>query len=407
MLVSIIIPVIRPDKAKRCIAAIEANAGIPRPKFEIIAEEDTERIGCPKMVAKLVAKAKGDMVCFLGDDTIPQPGFLNEALNAMAAFLDGWGLVGFNDNPDAARSCTHWLAHTKLLPHLDGEFFHTGYKHCFCDNELKTRAQALGRYIYAYNAILKHDHVAFEGGDALKQIQEKGDEDLKRAYSHYKEDMALYKSRLLSQWGKVKSPQQNKPTRVAIGVPSGDFIHADFALSLLNLCLVSLMRGVHSAVINHKSALVEAGRNEIIRQAIDMKADHVFFLDADMTFPSDTLLRLLSHGLDVVGCDASRRREPFTSVVKDLNNKPIDYTNCKPLEKLSGASSACQLIKMSVFDKLKSPYFRVEWVGENKFTGEDYVFSKALRDAGFKVWCDTKLSREIGHLGVKEFKIKA
>ena len=81
--VSIIVPVIRPDKAARCISFALENAGIPFENIRIVSEEDKERIGCPKMVKLLVGKAKTDLVCFLGDDTIPQPGWLRVALEKM------------------------------------------------------------------------------------------------------------------------------------------------------------------------------------------------------------------------------------------------------------------------------------------------------------------------------------
>lgn len=151
MLISIIIPVIRPDKAARCCNAIIENSGIPRSQYEIVTEEDKDRIGAPRMVKKLTDESTGDLVCFLGDDTIPQKDFLKNALEAMATLPDGWGLVGFDDNirlRGQIKAAAHWLGNKKLLPLLDGCFFHTGYKHCWCDNELTIRAAELGRYIF-------------------------------------------------------------------------------------------------------------------------------------------------------------------------------------------------------------------------------------------------------------------
>ena len=162
-MVSIIIPVIRPAAATRCIVAITENAGIPHDQYEIVTETDTERIGCPRMVRRLVARTSGDLVCFLGDDTIPQPYFLKNALAAMATLPDGWGLVGFNDqHHDGNVLATHWLADKRLLLYLDGEFFHTGYWHCYCDGELTLRCQQLGRYVWAKDAVIEHDHPLFK-----------------------------------------------------------------------------------------------------------------------------------------------------------------------------------------------------------------------------------------------------
>ncbi len=156
---SIIIPVIRRRSAARCIAAIYQNAGIPEMDYEIITEEDTGRIGCPEMVKQLTAKTNSERVMFLGDDTIPQPDFLKNALSAMEALPDGWGMVGLNDGKlDGYQIVSHWIVDKRLLPYLGGEFFHTGYRHCQCDKELLYRCLKLGRYTWAEDAFVIHDN---------------------------------------------------------------------------------------------------------------------------------------------------------------------------------------------------------------------------------------------------------
>jgi hypothetical protein len=61
------------------------------------------------------------------------------------------------------------------------------------------------------------------------------------------------------------------------------------------------------------------------------------------------------------------------------------------------------LIRMSVFDRLTKPYFRIPFVeGEDNY-GEDLDFCNRAREAGFQVWCDVSASNEIGHLGLVTF----
>ena len=94
-MISIILPVIRPDKAKRCIAAIKKHAG--NITFELVTAVDNDRIGCPKMVKELVKETNFDWVMFLGDDTIPQENFMANAVAHINDLPDGWGLIGLND----------------------------------------------------------------------------------------------------------------------------------------------------------------------------------------------------------------------------------------------------------------------------------------------------------------------
>lgn len=181
--VSIIIPITRPVVAKRCIESIKKNAGIPRDEYEVITAVDKKRIGCPKMVKMLTERSRAQRIMFLGEDIIPQKDFLKEALIAMEKLSDGWGLVALNDGmhmkPARHRPCKlacHWLAHKKLLPLLNGEFFHTGYTHTGCDEELTERCYSMGRYVFAERSIIKHkkvrDKVHKEVSDRKKRVKD-------------------------------------------------------------------------------------------------------------------------------------------------------------------------------------------------------------------------------------------
>ena len=193
MKVSILIPVVRPDKAKRCIQNARTNAGIPLADYEIITKEDTKKIGCPKMLKSLVEQAKGDYIVFIGDDCIPQKDWLKIALIEIMMFDQNIGLVGLNDLTGRNLPC-HWLASKDMLPLLDGEFFHTGYHHCYCDNELMDRCIEMGRFHYSDKAIVKHDHPSITGGMF--------DEFYQKAYRTdiLKHDRELYKHRKLNGW---------------------------------------------------------------------------------------------------------------------------------------------------------------------------------------------------------------
>lgn len=205
VLVSIVMPMIRPEKAKRCIDAISENSGIPSWQYEIVTEEDKERIGAPKMVKKLVDRSNGQLVAYIGDDCVPQKDFLKNAIKAMETLPEGWGLVGFDDNvrlKGQIKAAAHWLADKRLLPLLEGEFFCTQYYHCFCDNELSIRAAELGRYVFCEEAYIYHDHVIVD--------PKQDDEDYRRVYSTkwYAHDLMLFRRRRASNW--TFKPKQDK-----------------------------------------------------------------------------------------------------------------------------------------------------------------------------------------------------
>ena len=191
--VSIIIPVIRPEKADKCVAALRRDLSFS--DFEIVTEEDENRIGCPKMVKRLVKRARHDWIMFLGDDTIPQHCMVANAFAAVAKLPDSWGLVGLNDQfQDGWQVATHWMAHRRLLSWLGEEFFHTGYYHCFCDVELTERCKDMEKYVFAENARLIHDHPMIS--------KEPMTEDYAYAYreDRYLHDLILYRRRKRDGW---------------------------------------------------------------------------------------------------------------------------------------------------------------------------------------------------------------
>ena len=153
--VSIVIPTLgREDKLKRLLDLIPQTANYSNLEILIMHDSFDDRQGAPKLVKRGVEKSSGELVMFLGNDCIPQPNFVINAVRAMytnfGEAMDG--LVGLNDGYWNGELATHWLASKKLLPHLDGEFFHTGYYHAGCDNELTERCRMIGKYVWAPDA---------------------------------------------------------------------------------------------------------------------------------------------------------------------------------------------------------------------------------------------------------------
>ena len=160
--VSICIPTLgRPEKLQRLLESIKANAGYDN--YEIIVKADDfppNNVGAPTMLKRCVDESTGDLILFLGNDCVMEPNCLKEAVWEMARrFPDMDGMVGLNDHYwRKEHVAPHFLISKKLLPFLDGEIFHTGYKHTGCDNELRARVEKIGKYSWAEKATIFHDH---------------------------------------------------------------------------------------------------------------------------------------------------------------------------------------------------------------------------------------------------------
>lgn len=174
--VSICIPTLgRPEKLNRLLKTIKENAGYDN--YEVVVKADEpipNNAGAPKVLARCVAESTGELVMFLGNDCIPEKNFLRNAVWEMIRnFPELDGMVGLNDGYwKGGEVATHWLCSKKLLPMLGGEFFHSGYNHVGCDNELIGRCEAAGKYVWAENAKLYHDHPIHNGWTQVDAIYE-------------------------------------------------------------------------------------------------------------------------------------------------------------------------------------------------------------------------------------------
>jgi len=160
-LVSVCVPTLgRVAKLSRLLRLIEANAEWPHEVLIGWDEFPPNRRGCPTVLSELVSRSKGDFVCYLGNDLIPQPGFLRIAMEAMQKwFPEMDGLVGLADQYwRAGELATHWVASKRLLPMLGGQFFFEGYTHTCCDSELTERCRQANKYVWCEEAKVYHDH---------------------------------------------------------------------------------------------------------------------------------------------------------------------------------------------------------------------------------------------------------
>lgn len=189
---------------------------------------------------------------------------------------------------------------------------------------------------------------------------------------------------------------------VAVAIPCGTMVHADFAVSLG--AMMHSLGEMPMSIVMGKSSIVADARNMALDFAQDHKADYVLFIDSDMTFPRDALLRLLVRNVDIVGATYSRRTAPFNFLGDILPQQPADAP--KGLLEMSRIPTGFLLVKFTVFERLKRPYFRFrvdEEAGVN--IGEDYEFSDRVRSLGLRIWCDPYLSKELGHIGEKSYKL--
>lgn len=223
-----------------------------------------------------------------------------------------------------------------------------------------------------------------------------------------------------------------KTLKVAVCIPCYSDPKLRFVVSL-----VGMLNHFHTANITNpdgtplertvkvfwvSTSNLQDSRTKLAFDAMLWGADYMLWLDADHTFPAETLARLWAHNLPIVGCNYARRILPTApTAAKYIAETPEDdrqalvYTTAEKaaegeLEEVAHLGLGVCMMDMRIFDALQA---RSEEKGEKNFLplfkfaesedgasglGEDVYFFRKCRDAGIKVICDHGLSWEIGHI---------
>ena len=200
--------------------------------------------------------------------------------------------------------------------------------------------------------------------------------------------------------------------KITLAVCSNRQIRPLTTQSLLGMVVHSKDIDWHILIASRGYTIAE-NRNYCVVQAQKNESDYLLFVDDDMTFAPDTLLRLLSHKKGVIGVNSYSRCLPLSSTVGLMDEKgeykhPDKHTEWemqvpKTLFKSYFVGAGILLIDMKVFALLKKPYFAFTTDKNGQIVhGEDGSFCAKVKNAGMDIWCDGSI--EVGHLGEYEFK---
>lgn len=145
-------------------------------------------------------------------------------------------------------------------------------------------------------------------------------------------------------------------------------------------------------------------RNNIVKTALNAGATHLLMCDVDQVYHKNTVTRLLSRNLPVVGALVHRRYVPFDSLAMrlvDIGNgisvyESIDDWEDGALLEVDATGCGCIMYQMSVFEKLPGPWYKNRKNPDGSPIGEDFGFCQDLKAAGYRIFVDTSVPA--GHL---------
>lgn len=157
-----------------------------------------------------------------------------------------------------------------------------------------------------------------------------------------------------------------------------------------------------------QGTLVYDTRNKLARNAVEEGFDYVLWIDSDMVFRPDLLLRMaevMDNGVDYLSALCFRRVAPFYPVVyKDMGWKGSQpYTEVygdypeDALFEIVASGFGCVMTSVAMLKTLLERY-GVPFSPQIGF-GEDLTFCANARQAGFRLYCHSGI--QVGHIGMQ------
>lgn len=212
--------------------------------------------------------------------------------------------------------------------------------------------------------------------------------------------------------------------RIIVGIPAYDGkLTCDTARSLLEEVGAAAMLGIEVQVIFVPgTCYIPVARNQIVDAFLGSGADKLVFVDADVSWPAGSLIKLASHDVDcVAGVYRHKREQETYPLVWPDESGTVELRAVNGLLEARFVPAGFWCLTRAAFEQFRGfhgerPYQHEGNEGYAWFSnpyrpgimwGEDSLFCEEYREAGGTVWVDPELTlthtggspRYVGHLG--------
>ena len=164
---------------------------------------------------------------------------------------------------------------------------------------------------------------------------------------------------------------------------------------------------------------VNRARNSCAAKFIAGDATHLMFVDADIQFRAEDIVKLVSHDKDIVGGIYPQKTLPPKMVVNTLDNARTEGD----LIEVGTLGTGFMLVKRTVFEQMiqagATPYgddiglsdiennnqydfFNCTIDSNGRYLTEDWSFCRKWRELGGAIWADTTVA--LAHVGYYRFQ---
>lgn len=206
-----------------------------------------------------------------------------------------------------------------------------------------------------------------------------------------------------------------------IAVPCAQVVEPRTLQSMMTLCAYSVAHGIKINYIGYtQRALIDDARNMLTEAFLKSSTEWLFWMDSDMVFPPDTLVKLFdaaekkeakmvtgvyyqrlgmnypciwTRGEQTEGGQITGEGDPRSKYNKYLSSFAIVHPDKKEPFEVHSAGFGCVLIHRTVFEVMDRPWFTFI----HGMCSEDFYFFVNAKELGFKLWAVPDI--DLGHIG--------
>lgn len=208
----------------------------------------------------------------------------------------------------------------------------------------------------------------------------------------------------------------------------GGMLTDQFFLSMFRASQTLMRHGINFRVTTLRNeSLVTRARNILTAMFLESDCTHLLFIDSDIEFDSDSILRALAYDKPIMAAAYPKKALPIQYAInfkfQDIDTKQVRVEN-GAVEVLD-ASTGFFLIKREVLEKMTQAYPELHyrndsnidekynkycyalfdtWLDpdDNRYLSEDYTFCRRWQKIGGEIWLDP--NTKLNHVGSYTFE---
>ncbi len=211
------------------------------------------------------------------------------------------------------------------------------------------------------------------------------------------------------------------PKECSIAVPVAQVVEPRVLQSMMALCAHSVKHGIDIRNVGvTERVMIDDARNMLVETFLKSSTEWLFWMDSDMTFPEDTLVKLFkvveaknakmvsgvyyqrkgvnypvlwSRGDELEDGKITGLMSPRSGTNKYVGTFIFPHPYKKEPFKAHAAGFGCVLVHRSVFEVMPRPWFQFL----KGICSEDFYFFVNAKELGFDLWIEPTI--DLGHIG--------